>query len=186
MSPSEEKIRAVIGFPEPQNVKQLQGFLGQTGFFRKYIKGYAKIAIPLTNLLKKVEVFYFGAAEKLAFEELKKLLADKPILSIYNPDTKTELHTDAFKDGYAAILMQEQEGNGLLPVYYYSKKTTEAEMKYDSYQLEALAVIRAVEKFRSYLLGIHFKIVTDCQAFEKTLKKKDVPVKVARWAMMLE
>lgn len=73
-----------------------------------------------------------------------------------------------------------------LPVYYYSRKTTAAERKYDSYQLETHAVIKAVEKFRVYLLGIHFKIITDCQALEKTLNKKEVPAKVARWALMLE
>lgn len=71
-------------------------------------------------------------------------------------------------------------------VYYYSKQTTKSESNYDSYTLEVLAVARAVEKFRAYLLGIPFKIVTDSQAFEKTLKKSVLPRNVREWAMMLQ
>ncbi|GBO16168.1 hypothetical protein AVEN_29887-1 [Araneus ventricosus] len=73
------------------------------------------------------------------------------------------------------------------PTYYMSKKTTDEEKKYSSYELEALAVIEAVKEFRVYLLGIPFKIVTDCSALEKTMqKKKDLATRVARWALLLE
>lgn len=187
VSPSPEKVRAVLSFPEPKTVKQLQGFLGLTGFFRKYVEGYAQIARPLTTLLKKDAEFQFNIEQKAAFRQLQEKLANQPVLRIYDPEAVTELHTDACKDGLAAVLMQKQHGEkDFHPVYYYSKQTTPTEAKYDSYQLEALAIIRAVEKFRTYLLGIEFKIVTDCKAFEKTLHKKDVPTKVARWALMLE
>lgn len=74
----------------------------------------------------------------------------------------------------------------MMPVYYYSKQATPSESNYDSYTLEALAIARAVEKFRVYLLGIPFKIITDCQAFEKTLKKSIIPRNVREWAMMLQ
>ena len=66
-----------------------------------------------------------------------------------------------------------------------SRKTSEAERKYHSYKLEILAIIKAVQKFRVNLLGVKFKLVTDCQAFQKTLKKKDLSPKVARWALSL-
>lgn len=72
------------------------------------------------------------------------------------------------------------------PVQYMSKKTTPAEKKYHSYYLEILAIVEAVKKFRVYLLGIRFKIVTDCSALTMTLQKKDLPPRVARWALMLE
>lgn len=72
------------------------------------------------------------------------------------------------------------------PVYYASGKTTSAEEKYTSYELEVLAIIKALKKFRVYLLGIKFKIVTDCQAFALTMKKKDLSTRIARWALLLE
>lgn len=99
VSPSPEKIRAVSAFPLPQNVKNIQGFLGLTGFFRKYIEGYATIALPLTKLLKKDNKFIFGVDEMHAFEIPKKKLIEKPILKIYDPTAVTELHTDACKYG---------------------------------------------------------------------------------------
>ncbi|GFW05708.1 uncharacterized protein TNCV_3407741 [Trichonephila clavipes] len=67
-----------------------------------------------------------------------------------------------------------------------SKKTNTAEEKYDSYELEVLAIINALKKFRVYLLGQHFKIVTDCSAFQKTMQKKELITRIARWALQLE
>lgn len=67
-----------------------------------------------------------------------------------------------------------------------SRKTSAAEKKYSSYELEALAIIEGVKKFRCYLYGIKFKIVTDCKAFEMTLRKKDLTTRVARWVLLLE
>lgn len=71
-------------------------------------------------------------------------------------------------------------------MYYASGKTTDAEARHTSYELETLAIIKALRKFRVYLLGIAFKIVTDCQAFALTMNKKDLCVRVARWALLLE
>lgn len=71
-------------------------------------------------------------------------------------------------------------------VYFMNRKTSEAEKKLHSYELEALAVVQAVKKFRVYLLGVKFKLVTDCSALQGTLGKSDISPKVARWALMLE
>ncbi|GFS39187.1 transposon Tf2-9 polyprotein [Trichonephila inaurata madagascariensis] len=113
-------------------------------------------------------------------------MSEGPLLHIYKYGRRTELHTDACKQGYGAILLQEAEDGKLHPVYYMSKKTNTAEEKYDSYELEVLAIINALKKFRVYLLGQHFKIVTDCSAFQKTMYKKDLITRIARWALQLE
>ncbi|GFV21583.1 transposon Tf2-9 polyprotein [Trichonephila clavipes] len=113
-------------------------------------------------------------------------MSEGPILHLYKYGRKTELHTDACKQGYGAILLQEAEDGKLHPVYYMSKKTNTAEEKYDSYELEVLAIINTLKKFRVYLLGQHFKIVTDCSAFQKTMQKKELITRIARWALQLE
>lgn len=82
-------------FPQPKNVKQLQSFLGLTGYFRKFIKNDALIARPLSNLLKADAKFKFGTKEREAFDQLKFLLSHKPVLKLYKQKTETELHTDA-------------------------------------------------------------------------------------------
>ncbi|GFW93601.1 retrovirus-related Pol polyprotein from transposon 17.6 [Trichonephila clavipes] len=117
---------------------------------------------------------------------MKKILSEGPILHLYKYGRKTELHTDAYKQGYGAILLQEAEDGKLHPVYYMSKKTNIAEEKYDSYELEVLAIINALKKFRVYLLGQHFKIVTDCSAFQKTMQKKVTNYSHSQMGVQLE
>ncbi|GFU59522.1 retrovirus-related Pol polyprotein from transposon gypsy [Trichonephila clavipes] len=136
IKPSPTKTLAVRKFPEPTTIKQVQSFLGLTGYFRKYIKDYSKIAKPLSDLTRKENLFVFGIQQKEAFEKLKKIMTEGPILHLYKYGRKTELHTDACKQGYGAILLQEVEDGKLHPVYYMSKKTNTAEEKYDSYELE--------------------------------------------------
>ncbi|GBM70489.1 Retrovirus-related Pol polyprotein from transposon 297 [Araneus ventricosus] len=171
--PSTLKTKALLNFPEPANLKQIHSFLGLTGYFRKFIPKYSTIARPLSDLLKKDRKFKFGEEERISFNQLKLMLAEKPVLRIYNPNYETELQTDASLEGYRAILMQKSpDAKNFHPTYYMSKETTDAEKEYSSYELEALAVIEAVKKFRVYLLGIPFKIVTDCSALEKTMQKK--------------
>ncbi|GFX68385.1 retrovirus-related Pol polyprotein from transposon 297 [Trichonephila clavipes] len=127
IKPSPTKTLAVRKFPEPTTIKQVQSFLGLTGYFRKYIKDYSKIAKPLSDLTRKENLFVFGIQQKEAFEKLKKIMSEGPILHLYKYGRKTELHTDACKQGYGAILLQEAEDGKLHPVYYMSKKTNTAE-----------------------------------------------------------
>nr|XP_012146603.1 PREDICTED: uncharacterized protein LOC105663300 [Megachile rotundata] len=102
-------------------------------------------------------------------------------------EVRTELHTDASVHGFGVILMQFCDDDGeMYPVYFASGKTTQAEEKYPSYELEVLATVKGHKKFRTYLSGIEFKIVTDCKAFALTMKKRDLCVHVARWALLLE
>lgn len=185
--PSEEKTKAVVNYPRPESIAQIQSFLGLTGYFRKFIADYSIIAKPLSDLLKKNSKFVFGEQQEAAFELLKRKLSDGPVLQIFSYEAETELHTDASKEGYGAVLLQRNPEDKLLhPVYYMSRKTTDAEKNYCSYELEILAVIEALKKFRVYLLGIRFKIMTDCAAFQLTMNKKDLSTRVARWILLLE
>lgn len=186
--PSAQKIQAVQRFPEPTMKKHIQSFLGLTGYFRKFVRDYAKTARPLSDILKENSEFTFGFEQREAFLKLKKTLTSEPVLKIFDRDAETEVHTDASQEGYGAVMLQRsKDGKDFHPVYYMSCKTSDVEKRYHSYHLEALAVIKAIEKFRVYLLGKKFKLVTDCSAFEKTLKTtKELPAKVARWVMFLE
>jgi Reverse transcriptase (RNA-dependent DNA polymerase). len=144
--PSQEKIKAVRLFPEPRTREQLQRFLGLTGYFRKFVKDYARIAHPLSELLKKGVEFVFSLDQKQAFTFLKDALSREPVLAIYDPQSDTEVHTDASKEGYGAIMLQRgRNGSEFHPVHYFSRKTSEAERKYHSYELEMLAAVKAIQ-----------------------------------------
>ncbi|GFU36477.1 retrovirus-related Pol polyprotein from transposon 17.6 [Trichonephila clavipes] len=103
----------------------------------------------------------------------------------FKEGAKLELHTDACKLGLGAVLLQQGEDGSFYPIHYMSKKTSIQEEKLCSYELEVLAVIEALKKFRNYLLGRKFRIQTDCAAFAKTLDKKELTPKMARWSIFL-
>ena len=104
---------------------------------------------------------------------------------IFDPSRETELHTDVSSIGYGAILFQRIEG-GLRVVSYFSRRTTNEESRYHSYELETLAIVNALKYFRVYLLGIQFKIITDCNAIKATKNKKHLLPRVARWWVYLQ
>jgi len=84
------------------------------------------------------------------------------------------------------LLQKSADGGQFHPVYFMNRETTDAQRKYSSYELEVLAIIEAITKFRVYLFGIPFKIVTDCNAFTKTLDKQNLCTRVARWVLLLQ
>lgn len=184
--PNPENIEAVKGYPTPKNIRDVHSFVGLCSYFRKFVKNFAMIAKPLYDLLRKDAVFRFEEQEIEAFNCLKSCLSSSPILAIYSPDDETELHCDASSHGYGAILLQRKSDHKFHPVGYFSKPTTEAESRYHSFELETLAVVNALKKYRVELEGISFKIVTDCNSLALTLKKKLLNPRIARWALEFE
>lgn len=125
----------------------MQRFLGLTNYFRKFIENYALIARPLHNFLRKLVNFIFNDNCRLAFETLKSALSSYPVLRIYNPNVETQLHTDASSIALAAILLQKQDMNKWAPNAYFNQATNDAESRYHSFELEMLAVVKAIERF---------------------------------------
>ncbi|GBP03951.1 Transposon Tf2-6 polyprotein [Eumeta japonica] len=143
-------VRAVIDFPVPSNVHAVRSFLGLTSYFRRFVKDFSTIAKPLTDLTRKDKGFKFGPEELRAFEVLKERLTESPILALYSPKDETELHCDASNVGFGAILLQKKDDGKMHPVFYFSKRTSEAESRYHSFELETLAILSALRRFRTY------------------------------------
>lgn len=181
IQPGSRKSEAVAKFPVPQNQHNVRQFIGLASFFRRFVPGFAIIAKPLTHLLKKDSPWQWGVEQESAFRILQEKLTQKPTLALYNPQAATELHTDACKIGVGGILLQRNDGGVLKPVAYFSRQTTPEEQNYSSYDLETLAVVSALHKFRVYLIGVNFKIVTDCNSLRATFQKRDMIPRVARW-----
>lgn len=186
ISPSTNKTNAVLNFPEPRTLKHIQSFLGLTGYFRKFIKDYGLIARPLSDLLRKDVQFHFGQEQQTAFLKLKQALSSTPVLHIFQQGNPIQLHCDASSRGFGSILFQMDNDQNLHPIQYFSQKTSPQQEKLSSYELEVLAIVTALKKFRHYLLGTNFQIYTDCKAFSQTINKRDLPPKIARWAIFLQ
>ena len=141
MRPRKRKIKAIEDFPRPSNVHEVRRFVGLASFFRRFVKNFAVIAKPLTDLTKENTPFLFDNSCVSAFVKLKQCLTNAPILKLFDPTAPTELHTDASAVGIAGLLLQKDESGRLRLVYCVSKKTSEAESKYHSSRLELLAIV---------------------------------------------
>ncbi|XP_064470188.1 uncharacterized protein LOC135384937 [Ornithodoros turicata] len=106
IQPGEIKLEAIRQYPRPKNVHEVRRFLGLISYFRRFIPQHALKAAPLTELTKKNAPFIWGERQEKAFETLKEELTSAPILALYDRNAETELHTDACRDGLAAILLQ--------------------------------------------------------------------------------
>ncbi|WVZ01111.1 hypothetical protein V8G54_027180 [Vigna mungo] len=155
IAPEHSKIQAMLDWPPPSTIKALRGFLGLTGFYRRFIKGYATIASPLTTLLKK-DAFLWTTEAQAAFDTLKKAMTEAPVLALPNFDLPFVLETDASGLAMGAILMQE----GHL-IAFHSKLFCPKLMRSSTYVRELHAITAAVKKWRQYLLGHSFTILTD-------------------------
>lgn len=180
------KTEAVSRFPTPTNQHDVRRFIGLASFFRRFVKGFAIIARPLTSLLRKDSVWRWDKEESSAFEALKECLISRPTLALYDKNLDTQLHTDACKIGVAGILLQKDTNGLWRPVAYYSRQTTADEQKFHSFELKTLAVIASLSKFRVYLLGLKFKIITDCHSLRTTLTKRDLVPRISRWWIQLQ
>ena len=181
VEPSKRKIRAVVDLAAPKTVKQVRQFVGLASYFRKFIKNFAVIIAPITQLTRRDRPFNWGIEQENAFRQIKRILCDEPVLSFFYPDLKTELHTDACALGVGAILMQTDPAGQMRVVAYFSKQTTVDQRHYHSYELETMTVVLSLRHFRTYLLGLKFTVVTDCAALRTTFTKKDLIPRIGRW-----
>lgn len=184
--PSPRKVEALVKSPIPTNVKQVRQFLGLAGYFRRYIANYATKTACLAKLTKKGAPFIWGDEQNVARNYIIACLSEEPVLAIFDPKLSTELHTDASAIGYGAVLLQEHERKRKRVVGYFSRATHGAESRYHSYELETLAIVKALQHFRHYLIGIDFKIVTDCNSLKLTERKRDLLPRVARWWVYMQ
>ncbi|MGH3054897.1 MAG: reverse transcriptase family protein, partial [Gaiellaceae bacterium] len=137
------KVEAVQDWPVPQNVHDVQSFLGLCNFYRKFVESYAHVATPMSDLLRgDPGDFKWTPEAQTSFEELKKRLTTAPTLLVPNPELPFVLTTDASHLATAAVLTQDI-GRGQQPVAYMSKKYKGAEQNYTTYDLEFLAIIHA-------------------------------------------
>jgi len=149
------KIEAMITWPVPTTVTALRGFLGLTGYYRKFVQHYGLIAYPLTQLLRKKQ-FQWNAQAQQAFEQLKQAMASTPVLALPDFNEPFIVETDASDVEIGVVLMQKGQ-----PIAYLSKALAQQHKHLSIYEKEFLALIMAVEKWRQYLQHHEFIIRTD-------------------------
>jgi len=137
----ETKIQAIKQWVVPTSIKQLRAFLGLASYYRKFIRNFAMLAAPLTDLLKK-DAFHWSTKSKQAFDSLKTTLTHTPVLALPNFAKPFVLETDASGTGIGAILSQDSH-----PIAFFSKKMSPLIQKQSAYAREMYVITRAVAKF---------------------------------------
>lgn len=156
VSTDETKIDNIRDWPTPTNLKELRGFLGLTGYYRKFIKHYAILSQPLSALLKKGVLFVWTEATETAFQVLKNALITAPVLALPDFNQQFVIDTDACDVGIRAVLSQREH-----PVAFVSRALGPRNRALSVYEKEYLAILLAVQQWRCYLQLGEFIIRND-------------------------
>ena len=174
-----EKIKSIVDWPIPHNVKGVRGFLGLTEYYRKFIKGYGKMAKSLTELTKK-EGFKWGEEALQAFEELKKVMTTSPVLVLPDFTQPFEIECDASGRGVGVVLMQKKK-----PIAYFSKALLKNNLVKLAYEKELMALVLVVHNCRPYLLGRKFVVYSDQKSFKHLLQQRITTADQQNWMAKL-
>ncbi|CAN6687770.1 unnamed protein product [Malus baccata var. baccata] len=179
------KIDLVRHLPSPTSVREVCSFLGHAGFYRRFIKDFSKVAQPLCRHLQKDVAFEFTKECTASFNQLKELLTTAPIIVPPDWSLPFELMCDASDYALGAVLGQRKEKRPHV-IYYASRTLNDAQLNYSTTEKELLAVVFALDKFRSYLIGTKVIFFTDHAALKYLLTKKETKPRLIQWMLLLQ
>ena len=179
------KVELISNLPTPKCVRDIRSFLGHAGFYRRFIKDFSAIARPLCTLLAKDVPFTWSQVCDIAFTKLKNMLVSPPIMRSPNWDLPFEIMCDASDYAIGAVLGQRENKKAFV-IYYASKTLDSAQADYTTIEKEFLAVVFALEKFRSYIVGSPVTIFTDHAALKYLLSKQDTKPRLTRWILLCQ
>lgn len=177
----DQKLAAILAWPTPTCIGDVQTFLGLANWYRSFVFRYADIAAPLTDLTRKYVAFQWDINQQHAFQRLKQALTTAPILAIHNPNLPNVVITDASDFGYGGVFMQEVDGK-LLTIAFLSKRLNSTEANYDTQNKELYAIKACAEKWY-YMLnnGHHTTFYGDHEQLQSFPNRKQLSGKWLRW-----
>ena len=173
------KIEAVESWPPPRSIRALRGFLGLTGYYRKFIAGYGTVAAPLTALLKR-EAFRWTEEAEEAFNLLKQALMSAPLLQMPDFDRSFIIDCDASGSGFGAVLHQ---GDGAIA--FFSRAVAPQHQKLPAYERELIGLVKAVRHWRPYIWGRQFLVRTDHYSLKYLLDQRLTTIPQHTWVSKL-
>ncbi|KAJ0557459.1 putative nucleotidyltransferase, Ribonuclease H [Helianthus annuus] len=174
------KIEAITNWKVPQTAMEIRSFIGLAGYYRRFIKDFSKIAVPLTKLTCKATKFEWGPKQEEAFRILKQKLTNAPILALPEGTEDFEVYCDASKLGYGGVLMQRKK-----VIAYASRQLKRHEENYTTHDLELGAIIFALKIWRHYLYGSKFTVYTDHKSLRYIFGQKELNMRQRRWMEVL-
>lgn len=185
VKPNPDKVIAIKNYPLPKTTKEIKGFLGLLGYYRRFINNFAKITKPMTKCLKKGAKIEHNEEFLNCFEKCKNLLINEPILQYPDFSKTFNLTTDASNFALGAVLSQGPIGQDL-PVAYASRTLNDCEKNLSVIEKELLGIVWATKYFRPYLFGRKFNIICDHKPLKWLWSLKEPNSKLFRWRLKLE
>jgi hypothetical protein len=166
MKPDPEKVEAIISMPPPEDVDEVHRLCGMVNFLAEFVPSLASIMSPITQLKGKNVPFNWSSSQQKAFESVKRMLSEAPVLKYFEDGQALEIQCDASQKGLGCVLLQDNR-----PVAYGSRAMTEVETRYAQIEKELLAIVFAMEKFYHYTYGRHITVWSDHKPLELILGK---------------
>jgi hypothetical protein len=179
--PDESNVAKVRDMAPPTTVREIRRFLGLANYYRRFIRGYADMCRPLYDLLQADATWQWGTEQQEAFLRVKAELVALPLL--YHPrfEEPFVIACDASTDAIGAILQQHHE-TGLRPIAYWSRTLRGSERNYSPTEVEMLAIVEALKRFRPYVLnGQRLEVHSDHRALSHLMNSSETTPKLARW-----
>lgn len=175
------KVDAVLQWEVPKSVIEIRSFLGVFGYYRRFIEGFSKLSLPLTQLTCKGKAFVWDMKCEESFIEMKKRLTTTPILILPNPEESFMVYCDASILGLGGVLMQNDK-----VVAYASRQLRVHEKIYPTHDLELTAMVFVLKIWRHYHYGSRFEVFSDHKSLKYLFDHKELNMRQRRWLELLK
>lgn len=183
-----DKVSSMVNYPRPRNTTEIKRFVGMCSWYRRFIADFSSLISPLNDLLKgkrKKSSIVWSPEAEAAFIKIKQALVEAPILRTPDFNLPFTIQCDASDTGVGGVLTQEVEGEEVV-IAFCSRSLSKAERNYCVTQRELLALLFCIEKFRPYVEGTRFRVITDHYSLLWLNRLKEPTGKLARWAVKLQ
>ncbi|GBG64531.1 hypothetical protein CBR_g45227 [Chara braunii] len=185
VKPEDSKIAAIRDWPTPRTLTELRSFLSLANYYRKFVRNFSTIAAPLRRLLRKETIWKWDKDCTSAMKKLKQALIEYPVLNVVDPSLPFVVTTDASQYGLGAVLQQD-DGNGYRPVEFMSARMPSEKVATSTYERELYALTQALDHWKHYLLGRHFKVYSDHETLRWLKTQAKMTPKLTRWAAEID
>ncbi|GBG71317.1 hypothetical protein CBR_g8739 [Chara braunii] len=185
VKPEDSKIAAIKDWSTPRTLTELRSFLGLANYYRKFVRNFSTIVAPLRRLLKKETIWKWDKDCTSAMKKLKQALIEYPVLKVVDPSLPFVVTTDASQYGIGVVL-QQNDGHGYRPVEFMSARMPSEKVATSTYERELYALRQALDHWKQYLLGRHFKVYSDHETLRWLRTQAKMTPKLTRWAAEID
>ncbi|GBG83544.1 hypothetical protein CBR_g37260 [Chara braunii] len=185
VKPEDSKIAAIRDWPTPRTLTELRSFLDLANYYRKFVRNFSTIVGSLRRLLRKETIWKWDKYCTSAIKKLKQALIEYPVLKVAHPSLPFVVTTDASQYGIGTVLQQD-DGNGYRPVEFMSARRHSEKVATSTYERELYALRQALDHWKHYLLGRHFKAYSDHETLRWLETQAKMTPKLTRWAVEID